>query len=184
MLKGGPPPACSSSARAALFGAVCALLALYAVTLSSTLVFGGAAGGAAAGGAPSIRAELGRGMWTVLHRAAQKFPVAPSERERATLAGFISALGELYPCDECAEHRRGMLAATPVDTRSGPQFAAWLCARHNQVNARLGKPAFSCTPEALEERWGDCGCSEGSDGGKEAAALDVAEHGALRANRP
>ena len=39
-------------------------------------------------------------------------------------------------------------------------------------------------PEALEERWGDCGCSEGSDGGKEAAALDVAEHGALRANRP
>ena len=31
-------------------------------------------------------------------------------------------------------------------------------AAHNAVNARLGKPRFECSLDALKERWGSCGC--------------------------
>ena len=164
------PLSASPCARASLLASA-ALLLLY---LLGAALSGGAAarlrGPPPPPPPPSIRVELGRGTWNLLHRAAQRLPPVPTERERADLLAFFRILGDLYPCDECAEHYRGMLAASPVDARSGPQLAAWLCARHNEVNARLGKARFPCTPEALKERWGDCGCSEGSGG----AADDVA----------
>ena len=131
---------------------------------------GAGGGGGFAAGAPAVvstRVELGRGTWNLLHRMAAKYSASPSAGARAAMAAFFVTLGDVYPCDECAEHFRGMLAAPGADaaladaTASGEALGMWLCARHNEVNARLGKPAFPCTPEALAERWGDCGCGEG-----------------------
>ena len=31
----------------------------------------------------------------------------------------------------------------------------WMCEAHNDVNVKLGKPAFDCEGKSLEERWGD-----------------------------
>ena len=115
----------------------------------------------------AVRVELGRGTWNLLHRMAAKYPAAPSAGARSAMAAFFVTLGDVYPCDECAEHFRGLLAAPGAGaaladaTASGEALGLWLCARHNDVNARLGKPAFPCTPEALAERWGGCGCAEG-----------------------
>lgn len=118
------------------------------------------ASSAAADASPVSRAELGRSSWTLLHKVAAAYPTVPTAAERASVENFFSSLGNVYPCDECAMHFRGMLAATPIDARGGTELALWLCARHNEVNARLGKPAFLCTKASLEARWGGCGCVE------------------------
>ena len=38
----------------------------------------------------------------------------------------------------------------------------WLCEMHNAVNARLGKPLFTCDVSLLDKRWrtGASGCQE------------------------
>ena len=64
---------------------------------------------------------------------------------------------------------REMLAEHPPELESNAALTLWLCARHNQVNKRLGKPLFECTTDALEKRWGGCGCTEnGSKSGSTA----------------
>ena len=69
-----------------------------------------------------------------------------------------------------------MLAASPprahlADNRA---LSLWLCAAHNEVNARLGKPRFECSLEALKERWGSCGCFDEKNGTEAAAAAPSA----------
>jgi len=113
---------------------------------------------AAAAKKAAARAELGRATWTLLHRLAAAFDKAPSAARAAEAARFFGDLSTLYPCPECAAHMREMFAAHPPDARSNAALSLWLCARHNDVNARLGKPAFPCDLGALKERWGECGC--------------------------
>ena len=114
------------------------------------------------GAEPAIptRQELGRATWTFLHRMAAQYDSEPDESTQASMSAFINSLGQFYPCSTCAEHFRGMLAVTPPDVSSNVALAQWMCARHNEVNARLGKAAFSCEISALEARWGDCGCGD------------------------
>jgi len=121
----------------------------------------------------SIRAELGHGSWNMLHRLAAKFPATPTQQQRHEIEQFFGLLGQWYPCDECAEHFRAMLADHPVQSGSHVELTSWLCERHNQVNARLGKPQFPCDAASLKEKWGDCGCSEGGKAGEEGAVEDV-----------
>ena len=178
------PPATMSpgSVRAAVCLAFTVICALWLISCCAMLVSGAGGGGGGGGGAESAsgagspssvaaaaasaastRAELGRGTWTLLHRAAAQFPASPTAAERARMVAWLEAFAAVYPCADCAAHYAAMLAATPVDASSGPALAAWLCGRHNEVNARLGKPPFPCTPQALQERWGGCGCAEGGE---------------------
>ena len=106
----------------------------------------------------AVRAELGRGTWTLLHRMAAAFDKSPSFARVLEAERFFGALGNLYPCPECAAHLRTLLAARPVDARDNARLSLWLCALHNDVNAHLGKPSFTCTLDAIKERWGSCGC--------------------------
>jgi FAD-linked sulfhydryl oxidase len=108
----------------------------------------------------AVRAELGRGSWALLHRLAAQYPSPADAAAQARAEALLYALGDLYPCHDCAEHFRGLLAASPprahlADNRA---FSLWLCDAHNAVNARLGKPRFECSLDALKERWGSCGC--------------------------
>ncbi len=120
----------------------------------------------------TVRAELGRGAWNMLHRLAAKFPAEPTAEQSAEAVQFFRLLGNWYPCDECAGHFREMLAAHPVRAGSHAELTTWLCERHNQVNERLGKPAFPCDAESLAAKYGDCGCSDKPAG--EAAAASGA----------
>jgi hypothetical protein len=125
---------------------------------------------AAARAKAATRAALGRATWELLHRLAAKFDAAPTPARVAEVTRFFSALSTLYPCDECAAHLREMLAARPVDARDNKALSLWLCATHNDVNARLGKPAFPCTLDKIKERWGECGCFGNATGATAAAA--------------
>lgn len=122
--------------------------------------------GAAADQHMSIRRELGRGTWNMLHRLAAGYPQKPTEAQQVEVVEFFRLLGNMYPCDECAEHFRGMLKQHPVRAGSHADLTTWLCERHNQVNERLHKPAFPCDAETLKEKYGDCGCSDTADGAK------------------
>lgn len=100
-------------------------------------------------------------------RMAAKFPQEPSAQEQADVVAFLHTLGHLYPCDECAGHFRGVLRDVPPRAGSNLELSMWLCQVHNIVNARVGHPLFTCSKEALQERWGDCGCF-GSESGSQA----------------
>jgi len=102
---------------------------------------------------PPDAGALGRATWAFLHATAAYLPDAPTPAQSAAAAALLRAVAELYPCGYCADHLRAYMARHPPDTTSGPALAAWLCAKHNEVNARLGKPAFDCG--ALGARWRD-----------------------------
>lgn len=105
---------------------------------------------------------------------AAQFPAEPTPQEQADIRQFFKLFGQLYPCEECAGHFRGMLAEYPVQSGSNLELSQWMCKLHNFVNERLGHEQFSCAKEDLQERWGDCGCFEGSSGEEDATGADGA----------
>lgn len=86
-----------------------------------------------------------------------RFPDKPSESDRKTLESFFHLLARLYPCGDCARHFSEMLKKYPPQTSSRSAAAGWLCASHNMVNKRLGKPQFDCTKIG---DFYDCGCGD------------------------
>lgn len=105
-----------------------------------------------------VRAELGSGAWTLMHRMAAGWEKSPTQAQMEEVVQFFHLMSKLYPCPDCAAHFRQLLAANPVDARDNKKLSVWLCNAHNQVNERLAKPLFSCELESLAKRWGSCGC--------------------------
>ena len=124
-----------------------------------------------------VRQELGRSSWQLLHRLAASFDKAPTLARRAEVAAFFQGLSVLYPCPECAAHFRELLLAHPIEehTRDNRALSLWLCSVHNKVNEKLGKPLFSCTIEALAEKWGSCGCFDLPGKNASSASLAVTQ---------
>ena len=120
---------------------------------------GGASSAAAATAAPcpADRDELGRQSWTLLHSMAAYYPERPTAAQRSAAVAFLHALGALYPCEHCAEDLRADLAAAPPRAGSRAELSVWMCELHNRVNAKLGKPLWSCDLKALDARWLDGG---------------------------
>ncbi len=123
-----------------------------------------AKGPAAAGQAPATAAEaeellpcppdageLGAATWTFLHTMAAHYPRRPDAAQQAHAQALLQALGALYPCSYCAAHLREDLPAHPPRLESREALSAWMCALHNRVNERTGKPAFDCA--RVMERW-------------------------------
>jgi hypothetical protein len=92
---------------------------------------------------------------------AAYYPAHPSPEQQASMAAFLAALGQFYPCSDCAGHLRAWMARHPPDLGSAAALSAYLCAMHNAVNVRLGKPAFDCA--LVLQRWRD-GPPDGSCG--------------------
>jgi mitochondrial FAD-linked sulfhydryl oxidase len=103
--------------------------------------------------------SLGRATWTFLHTTAAYYPESPTSTQRAHMLQLLHALPQLYPCSHCAEDLGTRVQRRPPDVRSRAALAAWLCVTHNEVNAKLGKPAFDCA--RVDERWKD-GPKDGS----------------------
>ena len=53
------------------------------------------------------------------------------------------------------------MQARPPDVSGRAALSRWLRERHNGMNERLGKEAFECAVERLDERWKD-GPADGS----------------------
>ncbi|CDH57505.1 fad-linked sulfhydryl oxidase erv2 [Lichtheimia corymbifera JMRC:FSU:9682] len=103
----------------------------------------------------TIKAELGRSTWKLLHTMAAQFPDNPSDEERDALTHYFTLLSRLYPCGECAAHFQLLLERYPPQTSSKVAVSQWLCAIHNKVNERLGKEMFDCAD--IQEKY-QCGC--------------------------
>ncbi|PMB73617.1 FAD-linked sulfhydryl oxidase ERV2 [Beauveria bassiana] len=106
------------------------------------------------------RAELGRATWRFLHTMAARFPDKPTKDEQTAFKSFIELFARLYPCGDCAQHFRRILAKYPPQAGTRSAAAGWLCFAHNLVNERLEKPAFDCN--AIGDFY-DCGCAEDDD---------------------
>lgn len=88
-----------------------------------------------------------------LHTTAAYFPDAPTPAESAAARALVDAVALLYPCAHCRDGFAETVAAAPPDVSSRRAFSAWLCAAHNAVNEKLGKPAFACDDDKLHARW-------------------------------
>ncbi|KAM4057978.1 Erv1 / Alr family protein [Hirsutella rhossiliensis] len=99
---------------------------------------------------PDVEA-LGRSTWTLLHSIAASYPEAPSRAQQSDLLGFVGLFGRLYPCWVCADDFQAYMARRAPPVASRREFGDWLCAAHNDVNRRLGKPEFDCA--TWEQRW-------------------------------
>ena len=122
---------------------------------------------------PLDREDLGASTWGLLHTIAAYYPDAPSEADREGGSQLVSALAHLYPCAHCREDFRRETARSPPRLGSRESFSLWLCEQHNAVNAKLGKPAFECALDRLDERWrtGSPACREAAEAeGREKAS--------------
>lgn len=108
-------------------------------------------------GNETLKAELGRAAWKVLHTTMARFPDKPTADESEALNQYLHLFARLYPCGECAEHFQKVLKKYPPQTSSRSSAAAWACFVHNIVNERKGKPIFDC---ANIGDFYDCGCAD------------------------
>lgn len=108
-------------------------------------------------GNATVKAELGRSAWRLLHTMMARFPDAPTADEKAALQSFLHLFVRLYPCGDCAEHFRHVIDKYPPQVSSRSAAAAWACHVHNVVNERLHKAQFDC---AQIGDFYDCGCAD------------------------
>ena len=108
-------------------------------------------------GNETIKAELGRAAWKLLHTTMARFPDSPTADESSALKSYIHLFQRLYPCGECAEHFGQILGDYPPQVSSRSAAAAWACHVHNKVNESLGKDMFDC---ANIGDFYDCGCAD------------------------
>ncbi|KAL7291150.1 hypothetical protein TKK_0015067 [Trichogramma kaykai] len=108
---------------------------------------------------PLDRDELGSNTWSFLHTMASHYPDNPSTEQRKDMKTFFHLLSQFYPCNVCAEDLRDQLKRSPPKTDSQSTLSQWLCAIHNEINVKLGKPQFDC--KLVNERWRD-GWKDGS----------------------
>lgn len=110
----------------------------------------------------TVRAEVGRAGWKMLHTILSQYPEKPTADERQTLSTYLRLFSRVYPCRECAEHFQELLKSNPPQLASRQNAVMWGCQAHNVVNKRLGKKEHDCT-YIFDEY--DCGCgSEEEDG--------------------
>lgn len=112
-------------------------------------------------GNETLKAELGRAAWKVLHTTLARFPDKPTSDESEALRSYIHLFQRLYPCGECAAHFGELLKKFPPQVSSRSAAAVWGCHVHNQVNERLGKEEFDCSKIG---DFYDCGCADGEKG--------------------
>lgn len=108
-------------------------------------------------GNETLKAELGRAAWKVLHTTMARFPDSPTQDESDALKSYMYLFARLYPCGECAEHFQQILEKYPPQTSSRSAAASWACFVHNQVNESKGKAIFDCSNIG---DFYDCGCAD------------------------
>ncbi|EIW80569.1 hypothetical protein CONPUDRAFT_125372 [Coniophora puteana RWD-64-598 SS2] len=124
-------------------------------------------------GNETAKAELGRATWKLMHTMTLRYPENPTQDHRDALESYFYLTSRLYPCGECAAEFQQLLKKFPPQTSSRRAASLWLCSVHNEVNARLKKPAFDCAN--LDATY-DCGCGDdNATSTSQASATGVAD---------
>lgn len=125
-------------------------------------------------GNETIKAELGRSTWRLLHTILSRYPKEPNFKERKYLKQFIESFAQVYPCGDCARHFIKLITKYPPQINSRKNAAMWGCFIHNQVNLRLGKEEYDCST-ILEDY--DCGCGVDEEGDEEVEVNEQIKEG-------
>ncbi|XQJ25955.1 FAD-linked sulfhydryl oxidase, putative [Leishmania guyanensis] len=97
--------------------------------------------------------ELGVSGWNILHSSAAVYPYKPSAVQQTAMKNFIESWAHVYACSWCAYHMREYVHNHPPDVRDKLTASRYVCEMHNEVNERLGKDAFDCSPDVVLRRW-------------------------------
>lgn len=100
---------------------------------------------------PPSRAELGASSWSLLHSIASRYPLKPSEDEKAELNRFLYLFSKVYPEREDGEVMTKYIDMKKPTLESRKTFGLWLSEFHNIVNKKLDKDIFDTT--FWENRW-------------------------------
>ncbi|KAL8957385.1 MAG: hypothetical protein Q9193_005328 [Seirophora villosa] len=109
----------------------------------------------------TIKAELGRSAWRLLHTTLSAYPLHPDASQKSALASYVHLFARLYPCGECASHFQQILKKYPPQVSGRKVAEMWGCTVHNEVNRSLGKERFDCN--RVGEVY-DCGCGDEGKG--------------------
>lgn len=82
--------------------------------------------------------EDGPKMWAELHARPAAYQ-GDAEAEMAWLETFTRRIG----CGQCQTHWRELVGRMPPDLSSGAAYWRWGVDRHNDVNAKLGRPVWT-----------------------------------------
>jgi hypothetical protein len=89
---------------------------------------------------PAYTGFDGSALWAELHTAD------------VLTTDLIDSIAPRLPCGQCRAHWTAMLAATPPPIgEPAPAGQRWVTARHNEVNASLGRRQW--TPAESDARW-------------------------------
>ena len=108
-------------------------------------------------GNETLRAQLGRASWHLLHTMSVKYPLNPTRKDQQDYLSLIKLIAQFYPCGDCAAHFQRLLVKLPPRVGNREEVIQWTCEIHNLVNERLEKPVFNCS--TVGDMW-KCGCAE------------------------
>ncbi|KAG5509126.1 hypothetical protein JKF63_06135 [Porcisia hertigi] len=97
--------------------------------------------------------ELGMSGWNILHSSAAVYPYKPSAAQQEAMKNFIYSWAHVYACSWCAYHMREYVRNHPPNVQDKHTVSHYLCEMHNDVNERLGKDMFDCSPDVVLRRW-------------------------------
>ena len=92
----------------------------------------------------------------------QGFASLPAFKGTVSISG-IHLFGRLLMCEACRDNFALYLKMHPLTRQwnvSSRQVRKWLCQSHNDVNKRLGKPAFACQRALSTVEFGSPGWTE------------------------
>ncbi|CEP61752.1 flavin-linked sulfhydryl oxidase LALA0_S03e10176g [Lachancea lanzarotensis] len=96
---------------------------------------------------------LGNSSWTLLHAITASYPKQPNDTQKGEMKQFMTIFSHVYPCWWCAKDFENFMRNNAPKVESREELGRWMCAAHNDVNKKLGKPIFDCN--LWEKRWVD-----------------------------
>ena len=94
---------------------------------------------------PAVFPVRGDLLWQELHLRALAWDGGGDD------SPWLDAFTQKLPCGHCRAHWLAMMQRTPPDFSTAYNYFAWTVARHDEVNAKLGKPVFGLI--AAADRW-------------------------------
>eukprot|EP00826_Nyctotherus_ovalis_P054345 TRINITY_DN7109_c0_g5_i1.p2 TRINITY_DN7109_c0_g5~~TRINITY_DN7109_c0_g5_i1.p2 ORF type:complete len:129 (+),score=46.33 TRINITY_DN7109_c0_g5_i1:132-518(+) len=99
--------------------------------------------------------ENGRNFWNFMHTLAAYYPAKPTCKQVEHMDFFVKNCADYFLIESTwANTFNKNVREQPPKLDSQESFVMWMCAQHNQINERIGKPLFPCTVKDLTERWG------------------------------
>ena len=80
--------------------------------------------------------------WKFMHMVALGYPINPTEEEKQNYKTFFTVLGDVLPCQMCADHYKENLIKFPLTDyilSSTDSLLKWTIDLHNHVNISIGK---------------------------------------------